>query len=310
MDSPLTDLLPPIWVPPTAAGDRLDRFLALHLPQLSRARIQDLIAQGYVQLNGQPCTKKSLLKEGDRLDVELPEPQPLALAPEPVPLNVLYEDEHLVILNKPAGMVVHPAAGHEQGTLVHALLAHCSRLSGINGVQRPGIVHRLDKDTSGAIAIAKTDLVHQHLQQQIQSKTAQRHYLGIVAGVPKATAGTIDAPIGRHPRDRQKMAVVPTGRHAVTHWQVQERLGNYSLLHFRLETGRTHQIRVHAAQAGWAIAGDPLYGNRPRLLAQHLPGQALHAVALHLTHPITGEELRVDAPLPPGWQALLGALRR
>ncbi|NJK34636.1 MAG: RluA family pseudouridine synthase [Oscillatoriales cyanobacterium SM2_2_1] len=311
MDSPLTDLLPPIWVPADAGGDRLDRFLALQFPNLSRARIQDLIAQGYVQVNGQPCrSKKTLLKEGDCLNVVLPAPQPMDLTPEPIPLEVLYEDDNLVILNKPAGMVVHPAAGHERGTLVHALLSHCPQLSGINGVQRPGIVHRLDKDTSGAIMIAKTDFVHQHLQQQIQAKTAQRHYLGIITGVPKTSTGTIMAPIGRHPRDRQRMAIISTGRPAITHWQIQERLGNFSLLRFRLETGRTHQIRVHAAHAGWPIAGDPLYGSRPRLFTQHLPGQALHAAELHLTHPVTGQQLRAIAPLPPGWHSLLAALRR
>jgi 23S rRNA pseudouridine1911/1915/1917 synthase len=229
-----------------------------------------------------------------------------------MPLDILYEDDSLIILNKSAGVVVHPAPGHEEDTLVNALLAHCDNLSGIGGVQRPGIVHRLDKDTTGAIAIAKTDRAHQHLQAQIKAKTAKREYLGILYGAPKAESGTIERPIGRHKRDRKKMAIVPVeqgGRPAVTHWQVQERLGNYTLMHFRLETGRTHQIRVHCADMGHPIVGDPLYASG-RSVGVNLTGQALHAWRLTLEHPETGETLEAIAPLPHSLTKLLNVLRR
>jgi 23S rRNA pseudouridine1911/1915/1917 synthase len=230
--------------------------------------------------------------------------------PEAIPLDILYEDDQLAIVNKPAGMVVHPSAGHSTGTLVHALLAHCP-LSSIGGVHRPGIVHRLDKDTSGAIAIAKTDLAHQHLQQQLQAKTARREYLGVVYGTPKVDSGTIDLPIGRHPVDRQKNAILSLdrgGKTAVTHWQIEERLRSFSLIRFRLETGRTHQIRVHANQIGHPIVGDPVYGTG-RSIGVKLPGQALHARRLQLIHPLTGESIDVTAPMPDYFLTLLQVLR-
>jgi 23S rRNA pseudouridine1911/1915/1917 synthase len=295
------------------SATRLDRYLADRVPDLSRSRIQQLIAQNCVKVNQEICTsKKATVRQGDRIAIEIPPPQPLELRPTEMPLDILYEDDSLIILNKSAGVVVHPAPGHEEDTLVNALLAHCDNLSGIGGVQRPGIVHRLDKDTTGAIAIAKTDRAHQHLQAQIKAKTAKREYLGILYGAPKAESGTIERPIGRHKRDRKKMAIVPVeqgGRPAVTHWQVQERLGNYTLMHFRLETGRTHQIRVHCADMGHPIVGDPLYASG-RSVGVNLTGQALHAWRLTLEHPETGETLEAIAPLPHSLTKLLNVLRR
>lgn len=293
------------------ADPRLDVWLAMQLPEFSRSRLQKLISQGQVYLGTQICAdKKYRLKSGDRVYLTIPPPDRLDLIPEPIALDLLYEDEHLLIINKPAGMVVHPSAGHDTGTLVHALLAHCP-LSSIGGVHRPGIVHRLDKDTSGAIAIAKTDFAHQHLQQQLQAKTARREYLGVVYGTPKTDNGTIDLPIGRHPIDRQKNAIVSIdngGRSAVTHWQIAERLPSFALIRFRLETGRTHQIRVHALHMGHPIVGDPVYGSG-RSIGVNLPGQALHAQKLELIHPATGELVSVTAPIPAYFLTLLRVLR-
>lgn len=303
----------PIELEITGAKERLDRALAERLPDFSRARLQKLIEDGAVCVNGTACTnKKATVREGDRLTLIVPAAQPLELKPEPIPLDILFEDEHLIVLNKARGLVVHPAPGHESGTLVNALLAHCGdRLAGIGGVQRPGIVHRLDKDTTGAIVVAKTDFAHQHLQGQIAAKTARREYLGVVCGAPPTETGRIDRPVGRHPIDRKKMAVVPEekgGRTATTHWRLQERLGNYSLLHFQLETGRTHQIRVHCAAMGWPIVGDALYG--PRKFPVKLSGQALHAWRLTLAHPVSGEAIASVAPLPAEFEKLLAYLRR
>ncbi|MBD2595012.1 pseudouridine synthase [Nostoc sp. MBR 210] len=292
---------------------RLDRYLAQELSDVSRSRIQQLIEQGNVQVNGQVCTsKKENVKIGDRITLQIPEAQPLELQAEDIPLDILYEDEQLLILNKPAGLVVHPAPGHYDGTLVNALLAHCPNLPGIGGVQRPGIVHRLDKDTTGAIAIAKTDIAYQHLQAQLQAKTARREYLGVVYGAPKIESGKIDFPIGRHPQDRKKMAVIPVeqgGRTAVTHWHILERLGNYTLIKFQLETGRTHQIRVHSAKIGHPIVGDPVYSSG-RSVGVNLPGQALHAWRLKLQHPISQDWIEVTAPIPQTFTTLLEVLRR
>ncbi len=292
---------------------RIDRYLSQELPDLSRSRIQQLIEQGSLQINGKSCTsKKTMVQLGDRISLTIPEVIPLDLQPEAIPLDVLYEDDSLIIVNKPADLVVHPAAGHESGTLVNALLAHCQNLAGIGGVQRPGIVHRLDKDTTGAIAIAKTDQAHQHLQAQLKAKTARREYLGVVYGATSSDNGTIDQPIGRHPVDRKKMAVVPLekgGRLAVTHWQVQERLGNYTLMYFQLETGRTHQIRVHSAYIGHPIVGDPVY-SAGRSVGVNLPGQALHAWRLTLQHPVSEERISVTAPIPKTFNTLLDVLRK
>lgn len=269
-------------------------------------------------LNDQPCTNKKItVHTGDWLQLKIPDVEPFELISEAIPLDILYEDAYLLVVNKPAGMVVHPAPGHPTGTLVNAILAHCGdQLTGVGGVQRPGIVHRLDKDTTGAMVVAKTELVLHHLQGQIQAKTARREYLGVVFGVPKLPAnsdwGTVDAPIGRHLKDRKKMAVVPIergGRPAVTHWRIQERLGNYTLVYYRLDTGRTHQIRVHSAMMGTPIVGDTTYGSG-RSVGVKLPGQALHARKLALTHPVTGEAIVAIAPLPSAFDTLLQRLRQ
>jgi 23S rRNA pseudouridine1911/1915/1917 synthase len=293
--------------------DRLDRYLSDELADLSRSRVQKLIEQGLVQVNGKVCTSKKVeVREGDHIQVEIPEAQPLRLLPEDIPLDILYEDDSLLILNKPAGMVVHPSAGHENGTMVNALLAHCPTLPGINGVQRPGIVHRLDKDTTGAIAVAKTEQAFHHLQAQFRTKTARRDYLAIVYGAPNTESGTVDQSIGRHTVDRQKMAVIPEekgGRRAITHWHVKERLGNYTLMHFELETGRTHQIRVHSAFIGHPIVGDLVYSSG-RSIGVNLPGQALHAWRLRLIHPVTQEWVEAIAPIPRSLTTLLEVLRR
>lgn len=296
-----------------SSQERIDRYLAQELPELSRSRIQQLIQRGSVQVNDQVCASKKLrLQEGDRIRVTIPEAEPVDLIPEPIPLDILYEDEEILILNKPAGMVVHPSAGHERGTLVNAILAHCPNLAGIGGEQRPGIVHRLDKDTTGAIAIAKTEHSLKHLQAQLQAKTARREYLGIVYGAPSIASGSINKPIGRHPTDRLKQAIVPLdkgGRSAVTHWWVEERLGNYTLMRFQLETGRTHQIRVHSADLGHPLVGDPEY-SRGRSVGVKLTGQALHAWRLQLQHPVTEQLILVTAPLPDAFVTLLQVLRR
>lgn len=305
----------------THSPQRLDIYLAQEVEaltrdsnamSLSRSRLQKLIEAGQVQINDQVCTeKKTLVQPGDRLSLSIPPDQPLDLQPEVISLEILYEDDQLLILNKPAGMVVHPSPGHSHGTLVNALLAHCP-LATLGGVQRPGIVHRLDKDTTGAIAVAKTDHAHHHLQQQLKSKTAYREYLGIVYGSPQIEAGTVDQPLGRHPIDRQKIAILPLekgGRNAITHWQTQERLGNYTLVKFQLETGRTHQIRVHSAFLGHPIVGDPVY-SRGRDVGVNLVGQALHAWKLRLIHPVSGELIEAIAPLPETFLTLLQILRR
>ncbi|MEO0805603.1 MAG: RluA family pseudouridine synthase [Cyanobacteria bacterium J06643_4] len=298
----------------TAQPARLDRWLAQQVESLSRSRIQKLIDQGQVQINGQVCDrKKESITQGDRITITIPAATPYEIRPEKIPLNILYEDDQMLIVNKAAGMVVHPAPGHDTGTLVHALLAHCGTdLTGVGGVQRPGIVHRLDKNTTGAMVVAKTEAALYSLQKQIQAKTARREYLGLVNGAPKVEQGTVDQPIGRHPKHRKKMAIVPTeqgGRSAVTHWKTVERIGNYTLMHFQLETGRTHQIRVHSLHLGLPIVGDADYGSG-RSAGVKLPGQALHAFRLTLSHPVTSETICAEAPLPGHWEKLLIRLRQ
>ncbi len=291
---------------------RLDRWLTAQFPDLSRGRLQKLIEAGHVQIDDQVCREKRFpLQVGQRVQVEIPPTQPVEIRPEPIPLEILYEDGDLLVINKPKDRVVHPSAGHGSGTLVNALLAHCQDLSGINGEHRPGIVHRLDKDTTGALVVAKTDQAHHHLQAQIQAKTAKRIYLGVVYGRPQTAQGQIETYIGRHPVDRQRMAVVPPeqGRRAVTHWQLLETLGNYSLLQYELETGRTHQIRVHSAHIHHPILGDPLYTSS-RKTPIKLSGQALHAWQLSFTHPRTGEVIHCTAPLPQEMDRLLQRLRQ
>lgn len=277
---------------------RLDQGLAQQWPDMSRSRIQKLIQQGHVHINQQVQTDKNHpLRPGDWVQMYIPAPEPVDTPAQALPLDILYEDDQLLILNKPAGLVVHPAPGHWEGTLVNALLAHCPDLLEMGDKQRPGIVHRLDKDTTGVMVVAKTIQAHQHLQRQIQTRSMGREYLGLIHGRLPQEMGTITAPIGRHPHQRQKMAVIPTGRPAVTHWQVLETQGVYSWVHFRLETGRTHQIRVHCHHLGHPLVGDPVYSSS-RKLTQKLAGQALHAWRLHLQHPQSGEELTITAPLP------------
>lgn len=293
-------------------GDRLDKWLSLQLSDISRSRIQKLIEEGHIKLNNVTCTnKKTKLTSGDSIQVIIPTLQKLDLQPENIPLDVLYEDEHLIIINKPVGLVVHPAPGHYDGTLVNALLYHCDNLAGIGGVERPGIVHRLDKDTTGAMVVAKSDRVHQHLQAQIKAKTATREYWAIVYGSPKEDLGTINLPIGRHKTDRKKMAIIPVekgGRDAVTHWEVIARLGNYTQMRFLLETGRTHQIRVHSTHLGYPLVGDRVYGSRGSLKV-NLSGQVLHAYKLTLQHPILNTTIEAIAPLPEEFTKLLRILR-
>jgi len=291
-------------------GERLDRWLSQVHPQVSRSRWQKLIRQGHVRCQDQVCEDKNYtVQTGDHIGISLPDPEPLELIPYALDLEILFEDEHLLVVNKPAGLVVHPSAGHNQDTLVNALLAKKISLSGINGTLRPGIVHRLDKDTSGALVIAKTDAAHQSLQGQIQAKTARRQYLAVVIGRPQQPQGRLETYIGRHPVDRQKMAVRDPhhGRLAITHWQIREALGQFTLMEFDLETGRTHQIRVHCAHAGWPLLGDPVYGSsRPSPIT--LSGQVLHAWKLSLDHPHTGERWTWTAPLQDPWPRLLKRL--
>jgi 23S rRNA pseudouridine1911/1915/1917 synthase len=291
---------------------RLDRWLVAQRPEQSRSRIQKFIDAGYVRVNGVTGRAKTPLRQGDTVELWMPPPEPLEyLRPEAIPLDVLFEDEHLIVLNKPAGLTVHPAPGNKDGTLVNGLLHHCPDLPGIGGELRPGIVHRLDKDTTGCIVVAKSQEALVKLQVQIQKRIASREYLAVVHGQPAADSGTIVGAIGRHPADRKKYAVVNdgSGRHACTHWRVIERLGDFALLRFKLDTGRTHQIRVHCAHMNHPIVGDPTY-SRARRLPVELPGQALHAVQLGLNHPISGERLVCEAPLPPPFEKLLAVLRR
>ncbi len=291
---------------------RLDRWLVAQRPEQSRARIQKFIEAGYVRVNGVTGRAKTPLRHGDAVQLWVPPPEPLPyLIPQPIPLEVLFEDAHLIVLNKPAGLTVHPAPGNRDGTLVNGLLHHCPDLPGIGGELRPGIVHRLDKDTTGCIVVAKSQVALVRLQSQIQTRVASRQYLAVVHGAPAAASGTIVGAIGRHPADRKKYAVVELekGRHACTHWDLLERLGDYSLLRFRLDTGRTHQIRVHCAHIGHPIVGDATY-SRCRRLPLPLDGQALHAVALGLDHPISGERMEFEAPLPEPFERLLGLLRQ
>jgi len=291
---------------------RLDRWLVSQRPEQSRARIQKFIDNGYVRVNGTIGRAKTPLRQGDTVELWMPPPEPLEyLKPEPIPLDVLFEDAHLIVVNKPAGLTVHPAPGNRDGTLVNGLLHHCPDLPGIGGERRPGIVHRLDKDTTGCLVVAKTQQALVALQNQIQRRVASREYLGVVHGVPDGDRGSLVGAIGRHPVDRKKYAVVSDdkGRQARTHWQRLERLGDYTLLRFRLDTGRTHQIRVHCAHMGHPLVGDATY-SRCRRLPVDLPGQALHAVQLALNHPVSGERLTFEAPLPPPFERLLAWLRR
>ncbi|MDQ3301524.1 MAG: RluA family pseudouridine synthase [Myxococcota bacterium] len=304
----------------TQVGERVDAVIAGTVATLSRAVVQRLIEDGHVTLNAQPVKKPGQrLKTGDAIDVTVPLPEPIALEPEDIPLEIVFEDPDMVVIDKPAGLVVHPAAGHPRGTLVNALLFHCKDLGGIGGALRPGIVHRLDKDTSGVMVVAKTSRAHAALSAAFAAKSRgeagvmAREYLGISAPSPPAEIGTLRTLHGRHPTDRKRFSSkVGSGKPAVTHWRVVEALPGAALVRFRLETGRTHQIRVHAADHGWPLLGDPLYGRTPRELAkvaETLGRQALHAAVLELEHPITGAHLRFASPIPADLQATLDTLR-
>ena len=294
---------------PEAAGQRLDAFLAEALPELTRSAAQRLIAEGQVAVDGKIPAKSLKLAGGETVSVSLPEPEEAQALPEDIPLDVVYEDADVIVVNKPVGMVVHPAPGHSGGTLVNALLHHCGdSLSGIGGELRPGIVHRIDRDTSGLIIAAKNDFAHQALSAQLQDHSLCRTYEAVVVGNLREDSGTVDAPIGRCPSDRKKMAVVRQGgRNAVTHWQVLERFPGYTYVRCRLETGRTHQIRVHMAYIGHPLYGDTVYGAKKP--APGMTGQCLHAVGLTFRHPRTGEMVELSCPLNEEFTAFLRKLR-
>lgn len=289
-----------------ALTGRIDKVLGHHLKQFSRSQIQKWVTDGNVTVNGQPVKPKYKLAVGDQVVVSPEAPQKIDLEPENIPLDIVYEDDDVLVVNKPQGMVVHPAPGHPNHTLVNALLYH-SPLSTINGEFRPGIVHRIDKDTSGLLMVAKNDMAHRSLAAQLKAKNNQREYVALVHGVIKQEAGTIDAPIGRSRKDRKKQAIVSDGRHAVTHFKVLKRYRHYTLVSCRLETGRTHQIRVHMKSIGHPLAGDPLYGPRKTLPGK---GQYLHARELGFKHPRTGKQLLFTAPLPDYFQRMLDHLDR
>ncbi len=292
------------WISP--GGQRLDTEVAQQAG-VSRAAAQKWIESGLVAVNGAQRPKNHQTQPGDVVTATPPPARPLEAQPQDIPLHIVYEDDALLVVDKPRGMVVHPAAGNEDGTLVNALLAHCQgSLSGINGVLRPGIVHRIDKDTSGLLVVAKTDAAHVGLSAQLQAHSMQREYRAIVHGRLREQIGCIDAPLARHPTHRKKMAVVPGGRRAVTHYEVLEEFSSFSYLVCRLETGRTHQIRVHMAHIGHPVAGDPVYGPAKGL---DIGGQCLHAALLGFSHPLTGEWMRFSSPLPDYFEALLQKLR-
>ena len=302
------------------SSKRLDVFLSQKGPALSRSQIKKLIETGKVQIDGRKAKAGLRLRENEMVTLTIPEPRRLEIEAEAIPLKVLYEDRHLIVVDKPAGLVVHPGAGNYSGTLVNALLHRCPDLAGIGGVLRPGIVHRLDKDTSGVLVVAKDDLAHRSLSDQFRKHTAERNYVGIVFG-QLSEEGQVDAPVGRHPTQRKKMSARPwKGREARTYWRVLERFRSFNLAEFRLQTGRTHQIRVHLSSIGHPILGDPLYGGRKRLASveslplrqglRRLKRQALHATSLGFVHPVTGDVLKFSSPLPEDIQEAIALLRR
>ncbi|MFR5851333.1 MAG: RluA family pseudouridine synthase [Oscillospiraceae bacterium] len=289
------------------AGVRLDAFLSAD-GALTRSQAARLIAEGRVRVNGKPAAKSARLSGGETVTVDVPQLRETALPPQDIPLDVVYEDDDVIVVNKPTGLVVHPAPGHPDGTLVNALLHHCGdSLSGIGGEKRPGIVHRIDRDTSGLIIAAKNDAAHLALSAQLKDHSLSRTYECLVTGNMKQDSGTVDAPIGRSSADRKKMAVVPTGRRAVTHWEVVARYPGVTHLRCRLETGRTHQIRVHMAYIGHPILGDTVYGAKKPVPG--LTGQCLHATGLRFVHPRTGEPVELHCPLPPEFSAMLQKLQ-
>jgi len=292
-----------------AAGQRIDRFLSGEDTGLSRSALQGLVAEGHVLCNGKSIAKSLKLKAGDTILLEIPDAKPIEAVPQDIPLDIVYEDDHLLVVNKPKGMVVHPAPGNPDGTLVNALLWHCKgSLSGIGGEIRPGIVHRIDRDTSGLLIAAKNDYAHQALATQLQDHSLYREYEAVCVGGLREDGGTVDAPIGRHPTDRKKMCVDwKNGRPAVTHWTVLERFPGYTHIQCRLETGRTHQIRVHLASIGHPLLGDVVYGAKKPVPG--LAGQCLHARRLSFVHPRTGERVTVECPLPAYFTQVLTKLR-
>ena len=295
---------------PETAGERLDAYLARSVPDLSRSGAQKLIEDGNVTLNNKKAKKNDRLNPGDQIQIEIPEPQPVDIVAKDIPLEIVYEDEDVLVINKPKGLVVHPAAGHQEDTLVNGLLyARADSLSGINGELRPGIVHRIDKDTSGLLAVAKNDLAHTVLASQLKDHSMHRVYEAIVCGSFREDSGTVDAPIGRHPSDRKKMCVTQrNSRDAVTHWEVVARYRGYTHIRCRLETGRTHQIRVHMAHIGHPILGDTVYGHKSKELG--MDSQCLHAGTLCFAHPRSGRPVMVFAPLPEYFQKVLEKLQK
>ena len=290
-------------------NQRLDAFLASSLDGLTRSQATRLIESGEVAVNGRAVSKSYKLAGGEGIAVTLPEPEPVEAVPQDIPLDVVYEDADVIVVNKPSGMVVHPAPGHPDGTLVNALLYHCAgTLSGIGGALRPGIVHRIDRDTSGLIIAAKNDAAHQYLSAQLADHTLARTYECIVVGALREDRGTVNAPIARHPTDRKRMAVVAGGREAVTHWEVIARYPGYTHVRCRLETGRTHQIRVHMAYIGHPILGDTVYGAKKEVPG--LTGQCLHAVGLRFLHPRTHEVVELSCPLPEEFTRMLQKIRK
>ncbi|WDV07713.1 RluA family pseudouridine synthase [Lysinibacillus irui] len=287
-------------------GERIDKALSSLQTEWSRTQIGNWISEGIIQVNGEAVKAKYKVKAGDIIAIDVPEVEELDVVAENLDLDIFYEDADVLVVNKPKGMVVHPAPGHMTGTLVNGLMYHCKDLSGINGVLRPGIVHRIDKDTSGLLMVAKNDTAHESLVNQLVNKTVTRKYIALVHGHIAHDKGTIDAPIGRDQKDRQKQAVVDNGKHAVTHFQVVERFGDYTLVECRLETGRTHQIRVHMNYIGFPLVGDPKYGPKKTI---DFGGQVLHAATLGFDHPSSGEYLEFEVPLPADYEQLLKDLR-
>ena len=294
-----------LTVPSEATGQRFDAWLARQLPNLSRSHLQRLIDQGQVTIDGQSAKPSTRLEGGERIQVQLPDPAPPALQPEPIPLSVAYEDDDLLVVDKPAGLVVHPAPGHPSGTLVNALLARWRTFKGLKGDLRPGIVHRLDKDTSGLLMVAKNDAAMLKLTTQIKDRRIKKEYLALVEGRLEPAAGRIEAPVGRHPTQRQHMAVVRGGRDATSHYQVERYFAEFSLVRVRPVTGRTHQIRVHLAFTGHPVAGDQLYGRRR---VPGLPRQFLHAARLGFVQPTSGDWIELESPLPPELTDFLASL--
>ncbi|MCX7780361.1 MAG: RluA family pseudouridine synthase [Negativicutes bacterium] len=292
----------------SAVGERVDVYITRSVSSLSRSHVQRLIAEGLLTVNGKQAKANYKLADGDEIELTVPSPEPVEVVAEDIQLDVLYEDQDVIVINKARGMVVHPAAGNYSGTLVNALLGRCDDLSGINGEIRPGIVHRLDKDTSGVMVAAKNDRAHISLAEQIKERTASRKYLAIVHGNIAQDQGVIEAPIGRHPTERKKMAVRSGGKEAVTRFRVLERFGSYTLVECKLLTGRTHQIRVHMAYINHPVVGDPVYG--PKNPHFDIKGQALHAAELSFNHPVTGETMIFTAPLPEDMQKILTRLKR